>query len=320
MSWFGAEIDGPMIVTRTIHFAASAITAGVLIFGTLVAEPALRSAPAARAIVMAQILRVAWVSLAVTVASGVIWVLLQAEAMSELPLREAMSGDILSTVLTETQFGMVSEFRLVLAIVLAACLFLNRLRLTHSLALISGLGLVAGIAWTGHAGSGADDWSNLHLTADVLHLVAAAAWLGGLVPLTLLLSQALRNEADPWASLASQAARRFSMLGIVSVGTITATGIVNGWILVGSFKALVVTEYGRLLMLKISLFAVMLVYAAINRFWLTPDLALPSDNEARLKAMRRLTRNSGIEIALGLIIFAIVGMLGTLHPAAHFAN
>jgi putative copper resistance protein D len=320
MSWFGAEIDGPMIVTRTIHFAASAITAGVLIFGTLVAEPALRSAPAARAIVMAQILRVAWVSLAVTVASGVIWVLLQAEAMSELPLREAMSGDILSTVLTETQFGMVSEFRLVLAIVLAACLFLNRLRLTHSLALISGLGLVAGIAWTGHAGSGADDWSNLHLTADVLHLVAAAAWLGGLVPLTLLLSQALRNEADPWASLASQAARRFSMLGIVSVGTITATGIVNGWILVGSFKALVVTEYGRLLMLKISLFAVMLVYAAINRFWLTPDLALPSDNEARLKAMRRLTRNSGIEIALGLIILAIVGMLGTLHPAAHFAN
>ena len=315
MSWFGAEIDGPMIVTRTIHFDASAITAGVLIFGTLVAEPALRSAPAARAIVMAQILRVAWVSLAVTVASGVIWVLLQAEAMSDLPLREAMSGDILSTVLTETQFGMVSELRLALAIVLATCLFFNRLQL----ALISGLGLVAGIAWTGHAGSDAD-WSNLHLTADVLHLVAAAAWLGGLVPLTLLLSQALRNEADPWASLASQAVRRFSMLGIVSVGTITATGIVNGWILVGSFKALVVTEYGRLLMLKISLFAVMLVYAAINRFWLTPDLALPSDNEARLKAMRRLTRNSGIEIALGLIIFAIVGMLGTLHPAAHFAN
>ncbi len=311
----GDAVNVALIAIRAIHFAATAITAGVLIFRTLVAEPALRSAAAARAVVMAQIVRTAWTGLAITMASGVIWVLLQAEAMSDLPLREAMSGDILSTVLTETQFGMVSELRLALAIVLATCLFFNRLQL----ALISGLGLVAGIAWTGHAGSDAD-WSNLHLTADVLHLVAAAAWLGGLVPLTLLLSQALRNEADPWASLASQAVRRFSMLGIVSVGTITATGIVNGWILVGSFKALVVTEYGRLLMLKISLFAVMLVYAAINRFWLTPDLALPSDKEARLEAMRRLTRNSGIEIALGLIIFAIVGMLGTLHPAAHFAN
>jgi putative copper resistance protein D len=312
----GDALNVSLIVIRAIHFAATAITAGVLVFETLVAEPALRSAAAARAVVMAQILRVAWISLAMTVASGVIWVLLQAEAMSDLPLRDAMSEDILSTVLTETQFGIVSEFRFMLAIVLAACLFFNRLQL----ALISGLSLVAGIAWTGHAGSGADDWSNLHLTADVLHLVAAAAWLGGLVPLTLLLSQALGNEADPWASVASQASRRFSMLGIVSVGTITATGIVNGWILVGSFKALVVTEYGRLLMLKISLFAIMLVFAAINRFWLTPDLALPSDNEARLKATRRLTRNSGIEIALGLIIFVIVGVLGTLHPAAHFAN
>ena len=316
----GDAVNVALIVIRAIHFAATAITAGVLIFRTLVAEPALRSAAAARAVVMAKIVRTAWTGLAITVASGVIWVLLQAEAMSDLPLREAMSGDILSTVLTQTQFGMVSDIRFVLAIVLAGCLFFNRLQLAHSLALISGLGLVAGIAWTGHAGSDADDWSNLHLTADVLHLVAAAAWLGGLVPLALLLSQALRNEADPWASLASQAVRRFSMLGIVGVGTITATGIVNGWILVGSLKALVVTEYGRLLMLKISLFAIMLVYAAINRFWLTPDLALPSDKEAWLKAMRRLMRNSAIEIALGLIIFVIVGVLGTLHPAAHFAN
>ena len=74
-------------------------------------------------------------------------------------------------------------------------------------------------------------------------------------------------------------------------------------------------------MLKLFLFIIMLVYAAINRFLLTPDLALRSDdNKARLKAMCRLTRNSKIEIALGLMIFAIVGALGTLHPAVHFAN
>jgi putative copper resistance protein D len=30
-----------------------------------------------------------------------------------------------------------------------------------------------------------------------------------------------------------------------------------------------------------------------------------------------LTRNSVVEIGLGLIIFAMVGMLGTLHPAIH---
>ena len=73
-------------------------------------------------------------------------------------------------------------------------------------------------------------------------------------------------------------------------------------------------------MLKIFLFIIMIVYAAINRFLLTPDLVLRSDDKARLKAIRRLTRNSKIEIALGLMMFAIVGALGTMHPAVHFAN
>jgi putative copper resistance protein D len=104
---------------------------------------------------------------------------------------------------------------------------------------------------------------------------------------------------------------------MVIVGTLLVTGIINAWILVGSFHALLVTEYGRLLLLKLVVFATMLVFAAVNRFWLTPRLALTSDNDAQLKALRQLTRNSLIEIALGLSIFAIVGALGTLHPAIH---
>ena len=107
------------------------------------------------------------------------------------------------------------------------------------------------------------------------------------------------------------------MLGIVSVATLLATGIVNSWILVGSFHALVITEYGRLLMFKIAVFAIMLVFAAVNRFRLTPRLALAPGSETQLMALRQLTRNSSIEIALGFVIFAIVGMLGTLHPAIH---
>ena len=182
---------------------------------------------------------------------------------------------------------------------------------------MSGLGLAAALAWTGHAGAGADDWANVHLTADVMHLIAAAAWMGGLIPLARLLSQARRNKGDPWPSLAWQATRRFSVLGMVSVSTITASGIVYAWMLVGSFRGLFVTEYGWLLMLKILLFVIMLSYAAINRLVLTPYLSVPTGDDARLAAMSRLTRNSEIEIALGLTIFAIVGVLGTLHPAMH---
>jgi putative copper resistance protein D len=207
-----------------------------------------------------------------------------------------------------------------LAIILAACLAYHRLPVADWLALPAALGLTAAIAWTGHAGSTPGETGALHLCADALHLIGAAAWIGGLVPLIFLLAAVRRYHAIAWAALARDAAMRFSALGVASVTTLLATGIVNAWILVGSFRALAVTEYGRLLMLKLVVFAVMLVLAAVNRFWLTPRLVVASGDERRLEALRQLTRNSVIEVALGFSIFAIVGLLGTLHPAIHMVE
>jgi copper resistance protein D len=316
MDWFGAGVDAPLIVIRAIHFGATAVTAGALIFGAVVAKPALRS-EAMATLLRTQTQRVAWTGLAITIASGVVWLLFEAASMSGLPLREAVAPGVLSTVLNQTQFGLVSEIRMVLAIILAACLAFDRFAPANWLAPAAALGLTAAIAWTGHAASTPGAIGNLHLASDALHLSAAAGWIGGLVPLTLLLAVASRHQAVAWALLARDAAERFSTLGMVSVATLVFTGIVNAWILVGSLHALVSTEYGRLLMFKIAVFAVMLVFAAVNRFWLTPRLGVVPGSETQLWALRQLTRNSSIEIALGFVIFAMVGMLGTLHPAIH---
>jgi putative copper resistance protein D len=317
MDWLGAAIDGPLVAIRAIHFASTAITAGALIFRAVVAEPALRSTPVAIAVVRSQIRLVASMGLAIAVASGLVWFQLQAAAISGLSFGEAMTSGVLSTVLNETQFGLVSKARLVLAVILAACLAYDRFPQARWLALASALGFIAAIAWTGHAGSTLGELGNLHLTADALHLIAAAGWFGGLVPLALMLAAARRNQDFAWPLLARDAVQRFSTLGIVSVGTLLLTGIVNAWILVGSIHALIVTGYGQLLLLKLVVFAIMLGFAAINRFWLTPQLAFSFENEPQLEALRQLTRNSVTEIAMGLTIFAIVGVLGTLHPAIH---
>ncbi|HEY0425433.1 MAG TPA: copper homeostasis membrane protein CopD [Rhodopila sp.] len=317
MDWFGAGGNGPLIVIRAIHFAATAVTTGTLVFRTAVARPAFRSAPRHFERVRAQTRHLTWSALVITVASGVIWLLLETAAMSGLPFNEAMAPSVLSTALNETQFGLVSEIRLGLVIVLAVCLAYDRFPPADWLAVAAATGLTAAVAWTGHGGSTSGELGKLHLAADALHLIAAASWIGGLIPLVLLLAQARKHPTVEWASIAGDAAERFSILGVVSVATLMATGFVNAWILVGSFDALFVTEYGRLLMLKIIVFAVLLVLAAINRFWLTPRLAAPPENGARIQALRQLTRNSIVEIAFGLAIFAIVGMLGTLHPAIH---
>ena len=317
MDWFGTGGNGPLIAVRAIHFAATALMAGSLVFRSLVVKPVSRFDPAAARSVGTQTLHLAWIGLAITLLSGAIWLLLQAVSMSGLPFAEAMTPDVLSTVLSQTQFGMVADIRFALAIVLAACLACHRSALADAFALAAALGVSAAIAWTGHAGATLGEGGNLHLVADTMHLVAASAWIGGLVPLVLLLAAAGRRPEVASAALAHAAAQRFSTLGIVSVATLSATGIVNAWILVGSFHALVVTGYGRLLILKLVAFAIMLVFAAVNRFGLTPRLAAPAGNDARLDALHKLTRNSGIEIALGFVIFVMVGMLGTLHPAVH---
>ncbi|ABE64983.1 copper resistance D (plasmid) [Nitrobacter hamburgensis X14] len=317
MDWL-ETVNDPLIVVRAIHFTATAVTAGSMLFRVAVAEPALGSGAPATAARM-QSLSVAWIGLAIAAVSGAIWVLLEAAAMSGLSLSEAMTADILSTVLNETQFGLVSEIRLALASTLAACLACSRMPWTRWPALTSAFGLIAALAWAGHAGSSVGLIGLLHLTADVLHLTAAAAWIGALVPLAMLLAVARRRQDFVWTSLARHATQRFSTLGLLSVGVLLITGVVNACILVGSFYALQATEYGRLVILKTALFAVMLLLAAANRFWLMPQLAPLSRTDMQIDALRRLTRNSVLEIILGVAVIAIVGALGILHPAIHIA-
>ena len=319
MDGLAEGIGGPLVAVRAIHFAATAMTAGALIFEAAVADFALRSTHVelAATVFRSQTLRVAWIGLAVAMLTGLLWLQLQTASMSGLPLSETMTSGVLSTVLNETQFGLVTKIRFGLAIALATCLVLHRLAVLRWFALGSALGFVAAIAWTGHAGSTVGEIGSLHLTADVLHLLAAATWIGGLMSLALMLATARRDRSPAWASLAREVAQRFSTLGVISVGALLLTGIINAWILVGSLNALIVSEYGRLLMLKIGFFGVMVAFAGVNRLWLVPQLAMASESHAQVDGLRQLTRNSIVEIALGFTIFAIVGALGTLHPAIH---
>jgi copper resistance protein D len=314
MGRFGDHISDMLAIVRAVHFAATSIVAGSLIFRLLVVEPSARSPEAVA--VRKQTHRIAAIGLAVAMASGAIWLALQAVTMSGLPFGEAITADVLSTVATGTQFGLTMDVRLALAIILAGCLAYDRLTPLRWLGLLSALGLIGSIAWTGHAGAGVGELGTLHLAADILHLIGAAAWLGGLACLILLFA-VVRRHGYGSTFLAQDATRRFSTLGIACVGTLILTGIVNAWILVGSLHALLFSEYGRLLTLKIGLFAIMLVCAAVNRFWLTPRLVLSSGREPQLSSLLQLSLSSSVEIVLGVTIYGIVGVLGTQHPAIH---
>jgi copper resistance protein D len=173
--------------------------------------------------------------------------------------------------------------------------------------LAAAAGLVASLAWVGHAGATPGAEGGVHLISDVMHLLAAGAWLGGLPAFAILLAHA-QSADDP--TIAIRATARFSWLGVIGVGTLLASGVLNSWFLLSGPRDLIATDYGRLLLLKIALFVAMVAVAAVNRFRLTPRLPAPV-------AMRALARNSLIECALGLGVLLIVGALGTMPPAAH---
>jgi putative copper resistance protein D len=306
-----------LVEARTLHFASTAIVTGGVLFQTLVGRPSLGPesacpSPDAQAY-RQQVDCMVWVGLAVAIASGALWLVLLANDIGEQSWRDLFSNDTAWVVLTATQFGQVWIARLLIALFLV---FALRFRARHGngqggwLTCFLAALLMGSLAWSGHAGGTPGSAGVIHRGNDFLHLVAAAAWLGGLLPLVLILRR-IRGSADPGlAKIAQTATLRFSMLGLVAVATILATGIVNTWGLVGDGRALIETQYGRLLLVKVALFSVMVGIAAVNRLKLAP--MLPDTH-----AFRALGRNALVEFALGLIIVAIVGALGVLPPAVH---
>jgi putative copper resistance protein D len=101
---------------------------------------------------------------------------------------------------------------------------------------------------------------------------------------------------------------------MVSVAAILASGVINTYEILGTMAFSIGTDYNRLLLAKIGLFIAMLAIAAFNRQRLTPRL---SDERDHRRVMRQLQWNSLAEVGLGLLILAIVAVLGRIAPHVH---
>ncbi len=271
----------PLVLARALHFAATAQLSGVILFRAFVAWPE----GARRGLA-----RLAFVMAALAAGSGVLWIWAIAQAAGPASF---------AAVVTQTRFGALSMARgLALCALVAALPRLVRPPAGPADAMLAALAaaFAASLALAGHAGV----TDAAHAIADALHLLAAAAWPGSLVPLALCL-----RGPD-----AAAVARRFSTLGIASVSALVLTGAINSWYLGGGLPGLLGTDWGRLLGLKLVLFAAMLGLAAVNRLWLTPRLGAAGARES-------LRRNALVEAAAGLAIVAIVALLGATPPGAH---
>ena len=293
----------PAAIARLGEYAALLLAAGSLSFWIAVAPPSVRRADPrlceealARTRVMAR-----WAAAAALLAS-LLRLLAEARTIGGSGWADA---ELMARLLTATGFGTAWLVRAALVLALFLVLALRPSRASEPLAAGIALAAVASLALAGHAAAATPATG----AGDVLHLLLAALWLGGLIPLAGLLRSLARDPAAA-AKVGTPLCRRFSTLGMICVGGLVLTGVLNAWSLVGSIPGLVGTAYGRLLLLKIALFLAMIALAAVNRQLLTPALA-------ERGVASRLARNAALEAGLGLLVLADVALLGISVPAAH---
>jgi copper resistance protein D len=311
-----------LAVVRAVHFITTFFPAGTLIFLLIVARPVVKhfgnAAQTKFSRFEGQLFGVMIWSIVLGFISGLVWLWVEAVEMSGLSWVRSLG--ILGIVLKGTQFGRVWTIRLGVAF-FAYVVFLF-IRRKHSR--IKGIALyelliawslsamlVGTLGFVGHAA--ATTHPALSLPADVVHLLVAATWPVGLLPLAMFVGEA-RNSTDLLVTIPG-VTRRFSALSLVSVGTLAASGLTNSWFQVGSVPALFVTMYGRWLLLKLMLIAVALSFGAMNLLHIKP--ALSATHGTQDSVIRLLYRNVVVEAFLGIAILLVVGVLGITPPAVH---
>ncbi|AMQ83908.1 copper homeostasis membrane protein CopD [Pseudomonas glycinae] len=226
-------------------------------------------------------------------------------------MTRAMSGETefaalwphLQMMVLETDVGLAWTLRM---IALIAVVIWPGLRLAS----MAGAVALASLAWSGH-GAMDNAW---HLLSDILHLLAAGAWLGAMLALILMARlDALCSEARI-RSLADSV-KRFEGVGAAIVLILSVTGVANYLFIVGpTLGEVLLGTYGILLAIKVMLFGGMLVLAALNRFHLGPLLEQSLRAGQHQVAANALRRSVASELVIALLIVGLVAWLGTLSP------
>jgi putative copper resistance protein D len=303
-----------LIMTRAVHIAASILIAGTFTFQIVTLGSTGSSLGDDLRRIERDLSRLAVWSLIAVLLSAVLWFSLEIINMSGLPVASVFSATAWRTVLFETQFGRVWQLRLGL-VALAFALIAPGLardearRARMFILWLLSVVLLVSLAWISHAA--AARVQPLGLFGDALHLCAAGVWIGGLAPLAIFLAHMPVFSSDKKVVLVLE---RFSTLSLCCVSVLILSGISNSWLLVGSIHALFTTPYGRLLLVKLALFGVLIVLGARNRLTIKTKLLTAQTSSNLLPQLRR---NVICEICLGAVVIAIVGCLGVTPPAGH---
>ena len=290
-----------LALLRGFHVAALLSLFGTLVSLAMVAPIGLRDAGAAAAPARCRLISLARWSGGLALLIGACWIVLQASVIAGTT---TIGGTLhaLVPVARDTQFGNLVLIRFALLLVALPFLGGRGWRLVVALLLTgTALAMQGGI---GHAGATAGANRATLLTSEALHLLAAGAWVGELLPLFLLV-----GSLPP--PVAAAVCESFTPVGLSAVLIIAATALVQAWQWIGSVAGLFGTDYGRIALVKLGLFLLLLMLAGANRFILTNRLRDPT----RPLTRQWLRASVAVEATLGAMVILVAAFLASGVPA-----
>lgn len=244
---------------------------------------------------------------ALLVVTGGLWFMLETANIGD-GLADALNPSTLASVATDTMFGQVWVVRLVLIVLLVPALWL-RGTAGRALFLVAVATVLGSLGFAGHAAMQDGLEGILHRLNHMLHLLASGFWVGSLLPL-LACCVALRGDR----AAALTTLHRFSGLGHLAVALTLITGVINTVLVLGSWPVDFGSPYQTLLAIKIVLVAAMIGVALYNRYVSTVRLAGEREAGEREGSARALVAGTVGEIALGVIVIALVSAFATYDP------
>jgi copper transport protein len=335
-------------VVRALDYVSLALAIGGLAFLWLAWGPATRAlalgadddpeyrrrrALAAR-VLGRRIERLLAVAIGLGIITGELGILLEGASAAGVSLWSSLRGEIIRTVL-DSRFGWVWGSRTViwilLGLALAATIGARRAREARAdapepateaavprpavavIAALTGVYLAMTPGLSSHPGVQS---VAILLPADLIHVVAVAVWVGGIAALLLALPKAVRQLEPPDRTpLLAAVLARFSAVALVCVIAITITGGIQAIVLVRTLDALVASAYGRAIVIKVVLFAILVGFGLLHRKRIIPALDVlvrAGETPGQIGVLlRRTLRREGLTM---LGVFAVTAALIVYTP------
>ena len=311
-------VNWPQSLIRWLMYMAMMSIFGCFAFRIFVLAPVLSSSGLIAGI--SQIdgfsRRLAFAAFPLLLVSAAAALILQTAGVFDVLVADSFDAGMLERVLFETSFGLPWLLQIAAAAAAALTLaFLSKRTGRRQTAMAwAGLAFSAALfltpSLTGHARAAASDYP-FTVVIDWLHLIGAGVWVGGLLHLAVVLPAIARLSAETGKPLLGALIARFTLIAIAATILLSLTGLYNTWIHVESLSALISTDYGIALLVKLALIVPMIILGGLNAFVIRPRIDRHAGN---------FDRSVKLELALGAAVLLLAAILAFLPPAREHPN